>query len=143
MRNHDFWQTIVKRIILILFATVFAWESFCVIFEIFIAMTMKKVVFWDVVLVDLMWTGVSEEFFASIFREQKSLATCSPWFLLRGIFFLKMETISFSDTSVHTRSTRRHILEYVGPLSLRHGASSGCGWRRRPTVLEGSCEYIE
>jgi hypothetical protein len=32
---------------------------------------------------------------------------------------------------------------YVGPLSPRHGASSGCGWRRRPPVLERSCEYIE
>jgi hypothetical protein len=32
---------------------------------------------------------------------------------------------------------------YVGPLSQRHGASSGCGWRRRPPVIEGSCEYIE
>jgi hypothetical protein len=31
----------------------------------------------------------------------------------------------------------------VGPLSPRHGASSGCGWRRRPPVMEESCEYIE
>jgi hypothetical protein len=30
-----------------------------------------------------------------------------------------------------------------GSLSPRHGASSGCGWRRRPPVFEGSCEYIE
>jgi len=28
------------------------------------------------------------------------------------------------------------------PLACRHGASSGCGWRR-PPVTEGSCEYIE
>jgi hypothetical protein len=26
----------------------------------------------------------------------------------------------------------------VGPLSPRHGASSGCGWRRQPTDTEGS-----
>jgi hypothetical protein len=31
----------------------------------------------------------------------------------------------------------------VGSLSPRHGASSGCGWRRRPPVMEGSCENIE
>jgi hypothetical protein len=31
----------------------------------------------------------------------------------------------------------------VGPLSSRHGASSGCGWRKRPPVMEGSCKYIE
>jgi hypothetical protein len=24
-----------------------------------------------------------------------------------------------------------------------HGASSGCGWMRRPPDMEGSCEYIE
>jgi hypothetical protein len=28
-------------------------------------------------------------------------------------------------------------------LSPRHDASSGCGWRRRSPVLEGSCEYTE
>jgi hypothetical protein len=26
---------------------------------------------------------------------------------------------------------------------VRHGASSGCGWRRRSPDMEGSCEYIE
>jgi hypothetical protein len=29
------------------------------------------------------------------------------------------------------------------PLSPLHGASSDCGWRRRPPDMEGSCEYIE
>jgi hypothetical protein len=28
-------------------------------------------------------------------------------------------------------------------LVPRHGASSGCGWRRRPPDMEGSCEYID
>jgi hypothetical protein len=28
-----------------------------------------------------------------------------------------------------------------GLLSPPHGASSGCGWRRRPPDMEGSCEY--
>jgi hypothetical protein len=31
----------------------------------------------------------------------------------------------------------------VGPLLPRHGASPGCGWRRQPPDMEGSCEYIE
>jgi hypothetical protein len=31
----------------------------------------------------------------------------------------------------------------VGPLSPRHGASSGFGWRRRLPDMEGTCEYIE
>jgi hypothetical protein len=31
----------------------------------------------------------------------------------------------------------------VGPLSPRHGASSGSGWRRRAPDVEGSCEYTE
>jgi hypothetical protein len=30
-----------------------------------------------------------------------------------------------------------------GSMSPRHGASSGCGWRRRPPGMGGSCEYIE
>jgi hypothetical protein len=30
-----------------------------------------------------------------------------------------------------------------GSLSLRNGASSGCGWRRRPPNMEVSCECIE
>jgi hypothetical protein len=29
------------------------------------------------------------------------------------------------------------------PLSLRHSGSSGCGWRKRSTDVEGDCEYIE
>jgi len=29
------------------------------------------------------------------------------------------------------------------PLSQRHGASPGGGWRRRPPDMEGSCEYSE
>jgi hypothetical protein len=28
-------------------------------------------------------------------------------------------------------------------LSPHHGASSGCGWRRRPPAMEGSYEYVE
>ena len=32
---------------------------------------------------------------------------------------------------------------FVLGLSPRHGASSGCGWRRRPPDTEGSCDYIE
>jgi len=32
---------------------------------------------------------------------------------------------------------------YVGHLSLRHGKSAGCKWRRRPPNMEGRCKYIE
>jgi hypothetical protein len=31
----------------------------------------------------------------------------------------------------------------VGPLSPLHGASSGCGWRRRPSDVESRCQYTE
>jgi hypothetical protein len=27
-------------------------------------------------------------------------------------------------------------------IAPRHGASSGCGWRRLPADMEGSCLYI-
>jgi len=30
-----------------------------------------------------------------------------------------------------------------GSLSLRHGVSLDCRWRRRPPDMEGSCEYKE
>jgi len=30
---------------------------------------------------------------------------------------------------------------YVGSLSLQHGTSSGCGWRRWPPDMESSCTY--
>jgi predicted SAM-dependent methyltransferase len=35
------------------------------------------------------------------------------------------------------------IIIIIGPLSPRHGASLGCGYRRRPPDMDGSCEYIE
>jgi hypothetical protein len=40
-------------------------------------------------------------------------ATCSPWFLARGLLLntLKTEAIRSSETSVYTISTRRHIPE--------------------------------
>jgi hypothetical protein len=41
----------------------------------------------------------------------QSAATRSRWFLARGFSTLKMEAIRSSETSVHTRSTRRHIPE--------------------------------
>jgi hypothetical protein len=40
---------------------------------------------------------------------RQSAATCSRWFLACRFFILKMEAICSSETSVHTRSTRRHI----------------------------------
>jgi hypothetical protein len=60
--------------------------------------------------VDLVWTDVSEKRIASIFRLQ-SAATCSLWVLACWFSTLNMEAIKSSETSVHTRSTRRHIPE--------------------------------
>jgi hypothetical protein len=51
--------------------------------------TKKNAVFWMWRRVDLVWTDVSEELIASIFRVEKSA----------------------SDMSLHTRSTQRHIPE--------------------------------
>jgi hypothetical protein len=31
---------------------------------------------------------------------------------------------------------------YVGPLSPRHGSSSGCGWRRKPPDMEGAASIL-
>jgi hypothetical protein len=40
-----------------------------------------------------------------------SAPTCSRWFLSHGFFTLNMEAIRSSETSIHTKSTRRHISE--------------------------------
>jgi hypothetical protein len=39
--------------------------------------------------VDLVQTDVSEEHITSIFRVEKSTATCSRWFLARGFLYLE------------------------------------------------------
>jgi hypothetical protein len=41
----------------------------------------------------------------------------------------------------HVAGTEEMRNMYI--MSPRHGASSGCGWRRRPPDMEGGCEYIE
>jgi hypothetical protein len=78
---------------------------------------MKNAVFWDVAPCNLVWTDVSEEGIA-----------------------LKMEAMRSSETSVHTRSTRRHITEdgilnsyrrenlksYIFFLSLRSPRNINC-----------------
>jgi hypothetical protein len=65
--------------------------------------------------VDLVWTDVSEERIASIFMVEKSasslLATSHAGSSLADLSILKMEVIRSSETSVHTRYTRRHIPE--------------------------------
>jgi hypothetical protein len=75
--------------------------------------------------VDIVWTDVSEDFIASIFRVEKSASKklawaggCSPHppahanFLLADFSALKVEAIHSSETPVHTRTTRCHIPEY-------------------------------
>jgi hypothetical protein len=74
--------------------------------------------------VDLVWTDISEERIASIFRVEKSASEDPAWAgvsklqppdhagsPLADFYTLKMEAIRSSETSVHTRSTRRHIPE--------------------------------
>jgi len=39
--------------------------------------------------------------------------------------------------------TTPHAAMLCRSLLPRHGASLGCGWKRRPPDVEGSCEYIE
>jgi hypothetical protein len=56
--------------------------------------------------VDLVWIDVSEESIASIFRVEKSAGSSFADFST-----LKMKAIRSSETSVHTRFTRRHIPE--------------------------------
>jgi hypothetical protein len=68
--------------------------------------------------VDLTLTDVSEERIASIFRKEKSV---SEYFILQppahsgsslaDFSTLKIEAIRSSETSVHIRSTQRHIPE--------------------------------
>jgi hypothetical protein len=59
--------------------------------------------------VGLVWTDVSEERIASILRVEKSASWAGS--SLADFSTLKMEAILSSETSVHARSTRRHIPE--------------------------------
>jgi hypothetical protein len=73
--------------------------------------------------VDLVWTDVSEERIASIFRVEKSESeqVAADWASLQpsahagsshaDFSTLKMEAIRPFETTGHTRSTRRHIPE--------------------------------
>jgi hypothetical protein len=54
-------------------------------FEVFTAVTLKNAVFWDVALCTFLWTGVSEERIASIFRVEKSTSEGPA---LAGVFSL-------------------------------------------------------
>jgi hypothetical protein len=97
--------------------------------------------------VDLVWTDVSEERIASIFRVEKSASEEPAWaggcrlsrtqlgvfdwwlslqppahagFSLADFSTLKMQATCSSETSVHTRSTRRHIPEdYILQLLMK------------------------
>jgi hypothetical protein len=56
--------------------------------------------------VDLVWTDVSDERIASIFSSLLTSGSSQADFPT-----LKMEAVGSSETSVHTKSTRRHIPE--------------------------------
>jgi hypothetical protein len=65
---------------------------------------------------DVVWTDVSEEPVAPIFRVENSASEEPAWasgcsLQLADFSTLKMEAIRSSETSVHTRSTWRHIPE--------------------------------
>jgi hypothetical protein len=64
--------------------------------------------------VDLVWTDFLEEHIASIFRVEKfgMQPPAHVGFSLADFSTLKMEAIRSTETSVHIRSTRRHIPEY-------------------------------
>jgi hypothetical protein len=49
--------------------------------------------------------------YLSIYLAAQSAATCSCRFFAGGFLYLKLEAIRSSETSVHTRTTRRHIPE--------------------------------
>jgi hypothetical protein len=62
--------------------------------------------------VDLVLTYISEERIASIFRVEKCSSEKPAWAVGCSLqSTLKMESIRFSQRSVHTRSTRRHLSE--------------------------------
>jgi hypothetical protein len=55
------------------------------------------------------------------------------------------------ETNVRTQSAQvwlkelqmTYFLSYLLRQAPWHGASSGCGWRRRPPDMDGSSEYVE
>jgi hypothetical protein len=67
---------------------------------------LKNAVFWDVAPC----RSCVNRRFGGTYRLQIE-ATCSRWSSLTDFSSLKMEAIRSSETSVHTRSTRRHIPE--------------------------------
>jgi hypothetical protein len=80
-------------------------------FEVFIAVTMKNAVFWDVAPCRSCVNRRFEGTYHLHLQGPQSTATYSLRFLSRRFFYLKMEVTRSSETSVHTRSTRRHVPE--------------------------------
>jgi hypothetical protein len=50
--------------------------------------------------------------------------------------------VTLAFEGVHTQCFR-NLLNICGSLSSWHAASSDCGWRRRPSDMDVSCERIE
>jgi hypothetical protein len=60
--------------------------------------------------VDLVWTDVSEERIASIFRvEKSSAATCSRWFFARGYLYLCLESQTNIFVGIWSSGTWRRV----------------------------------
>jgi hypothetical protein len=81
--------------------------------------------------VDLVWTDFSEEHIASNFMLGVSASLHPPahaGFSLADFSTLKMKAIRSSETSVHTRSTRRYIPENGTLHSHRRGNLKSNNW---------------
>jgi hypothetical protein len=75
-------------------------------FEVFTAVTMKNAVFWDVAPC----TSCVNRRFGRMYRLHLQ-PPAHAGFSLGDFSTLKMEALRFSETSVYSRSTRRHIPE--------------------------------
>jgi hypothetical protein len=56
----------------------------------------------------------------------------APW--RYGVRFQRSEVLNQNESELEV---------FFGSLSPRHGTSSSCGWRRRPSDMVDSCEYVE
>jgi hypothetical protein len=50
---------------------------------------------------------------------------------------------SYFLAAMDSSAVNTKYIHYIDPLSLWHGASSGCRWRRRPPERENSFEYVK
>jgi hypothetical protein len=78
---------------------------------------------------ELVWTGVVEKKIRTSARNRTSVALLTV--LTEGNWKIEKCRRYLGTINVN-----------VGPVSPRHLASTGCGWRRWSPGMEGSCEYL-